>query len=93
MNTGHCADSEDAWLREAYSRLQQYLDSECPECEMEKIRQHLANCPKCETEWLRAKALKEAVARAHAAETAPRALRERIVLSYREIRIERYREE
>ena len=82
---------DDATAREARDLrygLEEALDGELPGEMVERMARHTQGCPECAEEWERLRRIKELVRRS-CAESAPRALRERITVEYRSVQTTR----
>jgi mycothiol system anti-sigma-R factor len=83
-----CGNPHDTDCREVLDRVYEYLDGEMTSHDVAKIRQHLEECSPCLTEYDLDVALKALLRRSCACESAPDALRQRIMVKITEVRIQ-----
>ncbi len=81
-----CGSPHETDCGEVLDRVYEYLDGEMTDIDVDKIRQHLDECGPCLREYDLDVALKALLRRSCACESAPDALRQRIMVKITEIR-------
>jgi mycothiol system anti-sigma-R factor len=74
----HADDHADCEV--VIGRMYQFLDSELPDADSDKIRQHLADCEPCLDQFDVEQAMKQLVNRCCRSETAPESLKAKLEL-------------
>jgi mycothiol system anti-sigma-R factor len=83
-----CGNPHETNCGEVLDRVYEYLDGEMTVHDIAKIRQHLEECSPCLSEYDLDVALKALLRRSCACESAPDALRQRIMVKITEVRIQ-----
>jgi mycothiol system anti-sigma-R factor len=81
-----CGNPHETKCTEVLDRVYEYLDGEMSEHDVMKIRRHLEECRHCLDQYDVDLALKALLRRCCASETAPQALRARIMVRITEVR-------
>lgn len=83
-----CGDPHEVDCRDVLEQVYLYLDGEIGDEDCTKIRQHLDECAPCLREFGIEQEVKALVARSCGCETAPEALRQRVMLRIQTVRVE-----
>ena len=83
-----CGNPHETDCSEVLIKVYEYLDGELDAVAVGKIRQHLEECRHCLSEYDLDVALKALLRRSCACESAPDALRQRIMVKITEVRIQ-----
>ena len=83
-----CGNPHETDCREVLDRAFEYLDGEMGEIDVVRIRQHLEECAPCLSEYDIDVMLKTLLRRSCACDTAPEALRTRIMVHISQVRLQ-----